>query len=81
MRVTTGTDDTEVPASSGYSSAFTPAGTADSSPDATATGHTVQLHIPDFEVTDPNQQYYFRILSIDNMNESHSSYYLRVEAA
>ena len=81
MRVTTGTDDTEVPASSGYSSAFTPEGATDNSPDATATGHTVQLHIPDFEVTDPNQQYYFKILSIDNMNESHSSYYLRVEAA
>ena len=81
MRVTANTDDTEVPVSSGYSSAFTPEGATDSSPDATATGHTVQLHIPDFEVTDPEQQYYFRILSIDNMNESHSSYYLRVEAA
>ena len=81
MRVTANTDDTEVPASSGYSSAFSPEGFVDSTPDATATGHTVQLHIPDFEVTDPNQQYYFRILSVDTAAESHMSYYLRVEAA
>ena len=81
MRVTADTDDTEVPVSSGYTSAFTPEGVADSTPMATETGHTLEITAPDFEVTDADQQYYFKILSLDQRSESHASYYLRLEAA
>ena len=81
MKVQSGTDDTEVPVSSGYSQIFTPEGATSGTPDATRTGHTMTIHVPDFEVTDAEQQYYFLVLGFASTVQSHCSYYLSVEAA